>query len=93
MRILRVYLDTSVFGGCCDRAFERDSLRVVNAVGAGNLKALVSELSLRELTEAPEAVRALLSALPPQHFERWDVSDEALALRDAYLDAGVVGAR
>lgn len=49
---------------------------------------VVSNVTLDELALAPDLVRAVLSDLPPQQVEIVSTSD---GLRDANLDAGVVG--
>jgi len=64
MKTLRVYADTSVWGGCFDPEFAEDSCRVIDAVKEGRVVLLVSDLLVRELEPAPEPVRALLAALP-----------------------------
>jgi predicted nucleic acid-binding protein len=90
---MRVYLDTSVFGGCFDEEFRRDSDRVMQALSRVDLIALVSDVTVSELAGAPDDVIGLLSSLPPAAIERVETSEEALVLRDAYLAAGIVGAR
>ena len=89
---LRVYLDASVYGGCFDSEFEEDTAPVFDAIRAGRLIGIVSDLVLRELRPAPEPVRALLSSLTAELVEV-TASAEAIALRDAYLAAGIVGPR
>ena len=59
MNPLRVYCDTSVIGGCLDPEFAEHSLRFVEEVKAGRIVLLISELLVRELTDAPPAVRLL----------------------------------
>lgn len=93
MRILRVYLDTSVLGGCFDEEFAEDSNRILQSIRDGKLLALTSEVVVRELTFAPPAVIKNIQDLPPNSFETIDLSDENLELRDAYLAAGILGPR
>jgi len=47
---------------------------------------------LAELQRAPEQVRRILAGLPPQAIEMVDFTDDTRHLRDAYLDAKVLGA-
>ena len=93
MQKLRVYLDTSVIGGCLDAGFADDSRRVVEAVYSGRLTALVSEAVLRELEGAPDAVREILLQMAPHNLERVDLTDDVYDLQEAYLAAGVLGPR
>lgn len=46
---LRIYVDTSVVGGCYDPEFERESNRFFNLVRAGRVLVLVSDLIVEEL--------------------------------------------
>ncbi|MFH0979989.1 MAG: hypothetical protein V2A79_00435 [Planctomycetota bacterium] len=93
MRPLRVYLDTSVFGGCFDPPFQLDSLRILAAVREGRIVALMSPLVADELAPAPEPVRQLLLGLPPSNIEPIDLDDEIRELRNAYLRAGILDSK
>jgi hypothetical protein len=48
MKPLRVYADTSVFGGSFDNEFAIESERFFDLVRAGRVKILVSEVVVRE---------------------------------------------
>jgi predicted nucleic acid-binding protein len=88
---LRIYADTSVFGGCFDARFAPDSRRFFDAVHRGDVKVLLSEVVRRELLGAPPLVRTVLASIPGHALESVVLTDDVLTLRDAYLDAGVVG--
>ena len=90
---LRIYSDTSVIGGCLDREFSEDSTRFLKAVAKGRLVLLLSEIVLRELEGAPSQVRALLTSLPKGAVERVEITEEVLALRDAYIKAKILTSR
>lgn len=68
-KALRVYADTSVFGGCFDDEFKNESIRFFEEVRQGQFVAVVSDVTLDELELAPEGVRAVLADLPPQQVE------------------------
>jgi hypothetical protein len=91
LRQLRIYADTSVFGGCFDEIFAEDSRKLFKEISAGRFLVVLSGTVLRELQEAPEYVCKVLSDLPRERVEIVELSEEIEALRDAYLDAGVVG--
>src|SRR5436190_22490162 len=93
MKSLRIYVDTSVFGGCFDQEFQRESLRFFDLVRKGRVTVLVSEIVVRELTGAPDPVKEFYAGLPLASFSRLDVTEDVIALRDAYIAAGVVGRR
>jgi hypothetical protein len=90
-RPLRVYADTSVFGGCFDAEFEQASRRFFDDIRRGHVRLVLSDTTLLELTEAPEKVRRVLADLPQTALERIVLNDEIERLRDAYLAHGVVG--
>lgn len=90
---LRVYVDTSVIGGCEDPEFAAVSRQFFQQARQGRLIILVSAIVVAELTDAPQAVRDVLLSLPPEVVQVQQVTREVLALRDAYLAAAVVGRR
>lgn len=93
MRPLRVYIDTSVIGGYHDKEFAEASRRVFDAARCGHIVLLLSEIVVAELEPAPPEVRSVLEAVPADQVERVPVSDAVARLRDAYIRAGVIGAR
>jgi predicted nucleic acid-binding protein len=93
MKRLRIYADTSVIGGCLDEEFAEDSLRLIESVRQSRLVLLLSDIVIRELEDAPEEVCAILPSLPMDMIERVELTEEIFELRDAYMAAGIVGAR
>ena len=90
-RSLRVYADTSVFGGCFDDEFKTDSDRFFEEVRQKQFILVVSNVTLDELEMAPDQVRGVLAGLPAEQVELVNTSAESDELRNAYLEAGVVG--
>ncbi len=90
---LRVYVDTSVFGGVFDSQFAEPSRCFFARVRDGDFVVLVSPQVLTELMLAPQRVQDVLADLPPKAVERIDLTDEALALADAYISEGILGER
>lgn len=88
---LRVYVDTSVIGGCVDDQFVEESRSLMEMAQQGRVTLVVSELLARELDDAPPAVRAVLAQLSEDAVERVEMSEESERLSRAYLQAGVVG--
>ena len=93
MKLLRIYLDTSVIGGCHDAEFSEDSLRVIAGVQQGKATLLISEVVIRELSTAPQPVQDVLAAIPPKSVEIVTISAPVLELRSAYLSAKILGKR
>jgi len=90
---LRIYVDTSVIGGCLDEEFAEWSNALCDEFRAGTKVAVISDLTRLELEEAPGNIRALLASIPEAHREDVALDEEALALADAYIHDGVVGIR
>jgi hypothetical protein len=90
---LRIYADTSVFGGCFDSEFEESSERFFDLVRRGRVMLLLSEIVDRELARAPLHVRAQRNSLPKRSILEIPITDEVRAIRDAYLAARIVGTR
>jgi len=91
MRRFRVYVDTSVIGGCFDEVFTEDSKAFLDRARSGKIVILVSDIVIAELETAPPEVRNLLPGLPSDAVEFVPFTKEAEELRDAYIAAGVVG--
>jgi len=91
MKQLRVYADTSVFGGCFDDEFAKESKSFFEDIKAGKFIIVVSSTTLGELDRAPQQVQKVLAGLPAENVEIIEFSDEIAHLRDAYLDARIVG--
>ncbi|RIK30461.1 MAG: PIN domain protein [Anaerolineae bacterium] len=88
--ILRVYIDTSVIGGCFDSEYEKPSNRLWSEFRMGKRLALISDLLQLELEEAPTRVRQLLNELPADSIERVALDEEAIELANAYIQDGAV---
>ena len=90
LRPMRVYADTSVFGGVYDDAFEFASRAFFEQVCQNRFILVSSPLVVDELAAAPERVRAYFRDLAG-FVDIQTIPAEAVLLRDAYLDAGIVG--
>lgn len=87
----RVYADTSVFGGTQDEEFAEDSRLFFEQVRTGRFRLVLSQTVLDELDPAPPNVQAVLASLPENATDVVSRSPEVAELRDAYLQAGIVG--
>jgi hypothetical protein len=87
----RIYVDTSVIGGCEDPEFAHWSINLFDEFRRGRRIIVISDLTLRELEMAPDNVRLILDTVPSNAFEFAGLTDEAEALADRYLENGVVG--
>jgi predicted nucleic acid-binding protein len=86
---VRVYADTSVYGGVLDDEFAKPSRIFFDRVREGRFELVISALVEDELIQAPSEVREWFGQFRvAAHIV--EVSSEALALRQAYLDAEIV---
>jgi predicted nucleic acid-binding protein len=91
MRRPRVYIDTSVIGGCLDDEFAEASTALMQQARRGEVMLLVSSLLIDELIQAPPQVQQVLADLPESCMTRIDMDEEADRLARAYIEAGVLG--
>jgi predicted nucleic acid-binding protein len=87
----RLYFDTSVFGGVYDEEFEEISTLLFEMVKLGQIVCVYSDLSETELQNAPKRVKEFFAALPKEHMQFLEVTEEAYELAQKYLDENVVG--
>ncbi|NTW33848.1 MAG: type II toxin-antitoxin system VapC family toxin [Bacteroidetes bacterium] len=91
MRPLRVYIDTSVIGGYFDQEFEKETKLLFEKFQRKEYQLVISDLTERELVNAPDHVRTLLKDLAIKDIEEILVTDEIIQLATEYIDENVVG--
>ena len=91
MHELRVYIDTSVFGGVGDEEFAEPSRLFFERLNLGEFAPVVSTEVLRELRDAPRTVQDEFDHISEESLQIIPVSQEVEALADAYVNAGVLG--
>lgn len=88
--MIKVYVDTSVFGGCFDAEFEEWSNKLIEEFKAGLKVLVISDLTLKELEGAPPNVRNLVEDMSGGHKEYVVLNNEARGLARHYIEEGVV---
>lgn len=91
MKPLRIYIDTSVFGGYFDPEFETETKMLFERIIKGEYSIVISDLTQNELVKAPEKVRNLLNDLKIRLVEVISVTNEEIALATNYISEKVVG--
>jgi len=91
-RRIRLYADTSVFGGAFDEEFAEPSRRLVEDIRQGRFALVTSALVRDELVDAPAEVGALFESLT-EGGDVAEVTPDAVDLRDAYVRAAIVSER
>ena len=84
MKTQRVYLDTSVIGGCFDNEFSRWSNALLQDFRDGTFVPLVSEVTEREIEDAPDEIQQLYAELLTLNAEVLKINEAILELADQY---------
>lgn len=90
MKKQRIYIDTSVIGGCCDKEFEEYSNGLMQDFKFGNFKAVISEIVEVEIKPAPEEVLKIYEELLTTEPEIIQIYEEVLELFEAYKKANIL---
>ena len=89
----RIYIDTSVIGGCKDEEFSKWSNLLFSDFREELRIAVISDLTRRELERAPENVKSILPSLVDTSVENVFLTEEAENLAQSYIDNGAVSAK
>jgi len=81
---LRIYVDTSVLGGCFDPEFVTWSDALIRDFRAKRLIPILSDVTAAEIAAAPQAVRTLHQEMLALGGDALPVTNEVLALVAAY---------
>lgn len=84
MKRQRIYVDTSVLGGCFDPEFAEWSNGLLQDFRNGVFRPLLSEVTATEVQDAPESVQMVYAELVAMNAEILQVSEGALELADEY---------
>ena len=90
MKVQRVYVDTSVLGGCFDVEFATWSSGLITDFRKGTFRAVLSQVVVAEVEDAPLPVRRVYEELVTLGSEVVSFSSEARQLADAYQQRGIV---
>jgi hypothetical protein len=93
MKVQRVYIDTSVLGGCFDAEFAPWSNRLLADIRRGLFTPALSDIVAVEMADAPPNVQALYTDLLAHGAEVIAVSVSALDLADSYQQRGILSAK
>ncbi len=88
-RSIKVYADTSVYGGVFDEEFAEASSAFFDLVRSGEYILYVSDVVNQELSVAPKKVNELFKKFLPTA-QLIDVGSDALELQQAYIAEGIL---
>ena len=86
---MRIYADTSVFGGVFDDEFANPTKRFFAEVDAGRFTLVTSAIVAAEIDPAPQEVRAFFYRYTSVA-EIVEIGHEAMQLQQRYIESGVV---
>jgi hypothetical protein len=89
MNIPRIYIDTSVIGGCFDSEFAKWSNGLMKDFRLGHFKPVISDLVTAELRLAPQQVKEQYARLIPQ-CEVISENQKVLSLVSAYKKSKIL---
>ena len=87
---MKIYVDTSVFGGCFDEEFEIWSNQLMVFFKTGKYTAVISEVTEFELKFAPKHVQQILNNIPHKYLEIAKMTDECKQLAEYYIKEKIV---
>ncbi|CAA9331592.1 MAG: hypothetical protein AVDCRST_MAG68-2533 [uncultured Gemmatimonadetes bacterium] len=90
MHVQRIYVDTSVLGGCFDAEFARWSNGLLKDFRLGTYLPVVSEVVATEIRGAPAPVREVYTELIASGAELLAVNDPVLLLAELYQERRIL---
>ncbi len=90
MEKLKFYIDTSVIGGCFDEEFSKWSNKLFEEFKLGNKIAVISELVIEELKNAPVNIKNKLKEIPNEFLIIVENSNSMIQLAEKYLELKVL---
>lgn len=88
---MRIYLDTSIFGGLYDEEFKNYTEPLFERIKNGEFEILYSNITEQELENAPEQIKKTVDLLPENSTKYVKSDIETVKLAKKYIDEGVVG--
>jgi len=87
---LRLYIDTSVIGGCFDDEFKEFSVPLLNKIKKGEFTVIISEITQIELKRSPKHVQNVIAEIPKKNIEFVELTEDALILSNEYISSKVL---
>lgn len=93
MKTLRIYLDTSVIGGCFDPEFQEWSEALMDDFRRGRYIPVISDVTAKEIEPAPDFVKELYNEFLTSSVEVIDIDESALSLVQHYKERSILNQR
>ncbi|UPK67202.1 hypothetical protein [Chitinophaga filiformis] len=91
--MLKVYVDTSVIGGCFDQKFRKDSLRLFEDFKAGRKMMVYSDVVYKEIEQGRDGKNHLLRKfheVPEEYKLGYKQNEEVKLLAEKYLQKNIL---
>lgn len=92
MKKYRIYIDTSVIGGCFDTEFKVDSNILFEELRKDLFIGVVSEITIEELQYAPQKVRKKFDEYKLK-FELLNLTEEVTQLTEKYINEEIFSSK
>lgn len=86
----RIYIDTSVIGGCFDIEFEEWSNKLIDEIRSGLKLAVISDVVLEELEGASNNIKEIINNLPVENVIIVLSNNESDDLAKQYIESKVI---
>jgi hypothetical protein len=90
MKKTRIYVDTSVIGGCCDPEFQEWSLGLLRDFKSRTFLLFLSELADAEIQDSPVEVKHIYIEFRRCTDKIIELTPEAIELANAYLKRNIL---
>ncbi|MBN4049601.1 hypothetical protein JYT36_00065 [Bacteroidales bacterium AH-315-N07] len=87
---MKIYVDTSVIGGCFDEEFQKWSNELFDEFKKGTELLMLSDLTLQELELSKPMVRYKVKEVPKINIINISIVDEAIQLAVTYIEEGAL---
>lgn len=87
---MKIYVDTSVFGGYFDKEFEIPSKKLFKEIFDFKHSLVISAITLQELEKSPEKVKALLDKVLKLNIELIGSDNEVDILASKYIKEKII---
>lgn len=87
---IRIYIDTSVIGGCIDEEFKEWSNRLMEEFKIGLHTPVVSGITIAEVSKAPQEVQNILLDLIEHNCEIISETEDSIELALRYIQSGIL---
>jgi len=89
--MLKLYLDTSVYGGYFDEEFKDETKKLFDKIIADEYKVITSNINDDELANAPDKVQELYHSITNPVWIDTSNDRRIITLAEKYIEQGVVG--